>query len=319
VPPISIVVPARDEECTIVPLLVSLTTQTLPAAEIVVVDAGSKDSTAALVATFGASVRLVKGAAAYPGRARNIGVRVARHDWIAFIDAGCVADARWLESLIEAAVGSKPCTMVVYGDYEPIIRGPWDVAQVLGIVPPRCRRTGTRPPFIASSLVHRAVWERVGGFPEAMRAAEDLIFFRRITSRGFASAVARRALVTWLLPAGPQAFFNRLRLYSAHHLGSGLARTWHARVAAMDIAALGLLLLGPFWSLRAWLALVVVAATRVGWAIWQRRSHIPPAGGVDAFVLGRVAGLLLLADVAAWAGGYDLLRQLLNRRKLTAT
>ena len=42
-----------------------------------------------------------------------------------------------------------------------------------------------RPRFIASALMRRRVWETVGGFPEHLRSAEDLLFMNQVDEANF--------------------------------------------------------------------------------------------------------------------------------------
>lgn len=305
---VSVAIPTRDEAASIAALLDSLLSQTRSPDEIVVCDAGSRDGTQEIVETYSdRGVRLVAVGPAYPGRARNLAVAAARHPWIAFIDGGCRAAPDWLEELLvarDAAAGGD----VVYGDYDPVIRGEWDVAQTLAIVSPRNSTTGCRPPFIASSLVRRETFLRVGGFSEPLRAAEDLLFFEALVRAGARIVHAPRARIRWTLARSPPAVFRRLRLYSAHHVAAGMARTWHYRVLAMDTAGIALLLAGLAWS-PAWGLLAAGAAARVGRTVRSRRPSAPPEA--RALTVGRLlrAGVLLaVADAACVLGYVDFLR-----------
>jgi glycosyltransferase involved in cell wall biosynthesis len=303
---ISVGVPVRNEESSIAALLESLLAQRLPSAEIVVADGGSGDATVAVASRFAdRGVRVLELGLAYPGRGRNEAIRAARCEWIALIDAGCVADPGWLEALSETA-RARPEARAVFGNYEPRLATEWDVAQALALVPPIDPATGCRPFFIASSLIHRSAWEAAGGFPEGLRAAEDLVFFERLESAGVATARAPKAVVRWSLAASPAGVFRRLRLYSRHHLLAGLFRTWHRRVLAMDAAALALIAGSLAWP---WLLLPLGLGilTRLLRTVWSRRGAAP-GGAFRPDRLLRVGVLLAIADVAAWAGLVDFLR-----------
>ena len=97
-PGISLVVPLQDEESTIEGLLLSIAAQTLPPAEIVLVDAGCRDETfgRAVAVSADLPIRVVAAGRVFPGQARNAGVDGARHDWIAFTDDDRLVGARWL-------------------------------------------------------------------------------------------------------------------------------------------------------------------------------------------------------------------------------
>ncbi len=305
----SVAIPARDEAASIGALLDSIQAQTRPPAEIVVCDAGSRDHTIDVVAQWAArGVRSVDAGPAYPGRARNLAVGAAAQPWIAFIDGGCRARADWLEQLLAARDAVPGGADVVYGDYDPFIRSEWDAAQALAIVSPRNPATGCRPPFIASSLVRRETFLKVGGFPEHLRAAEDLLFFEALEKAGAKVVHAPRARIRWTLAPSPRAVFRRLRLYSAHHVLAGLGRTWHHRVLGMNAVGLALLVAGFAWPV-AWVLLGLGAAARLWRTVMSRRSSAPPeAQRLTAGRWARAAVLLAVADAACVLGYLDYLR-----------
>jgi glycosyltransferase involved in cell wall biosynthesis len=89
-PIISVVIPAYNAASTITNTLNSARAQSHKNLEIVVVDDGSRDSTASLVATIAAQdprVRLVRQTNAGVARARNRGIAETRAELIAFLDA----------------------------------------------------------------------------------------------------------------------------------------------------------------------------------------------------------------------------------------
>lgn len=302
---VSVTVPARDEERTLGRLLDALLDQSCPPAEIIVVDAGSRDGTGEIARRYAPKgVRLIEAGVAYPGRARNRGIESARNDWVALTDAGCVPQRDWLEALVSSAVGPVPAVRIVYGSYSPDIHDEWDLAQALTIVPPIESATGCRPLSIASALIHRSAWREVGGFREDLRAAEDLLFFRAVDRAGITTVRAPRAVVWWMLPSGPRAIFRRLRLYSFHHLQAGLFKTWHRRVLLMDLAAAGLALAALYWP-PLMLGVLVALVARIARSIVQHRLSLPGTAVIHADRLARAGVLILLADLAAWAGSVD--------------
>jgi glycosyltransferase involved in cell wall biosynthesis len=103
---VSVIITCFNEENNIRECLNTLVCQTYPddKFEIIVADGGSKDGTQCivkeLVQTF-QNINLViepkKGTAA----GRNAGIKAAKFDYIAFIDADCEAPQNWLETLVE--------------------------------------------------------------------------------------------------------------------------------------------------------------------------------------------------------------------------
>jgi glycosyltransferase involved in cell wall biosynthesis len=101
VPRASVVVPVLDAEGEIGRLVESLLAQDYPRErfEIVVVDNGSADGTAAVVAGF--PVKLLKETDVQSSyAARNRALAEVTGEWIAFTDADCFAPPGWLRSLL---------------------------------------------------------------------------------------------------------------------------------------------------------------------------------------------------------------------------
>jgi lipopolysaccharide/colanic/teichoic acid biosynthesis glycosyltransferase/glycosyltransferase involved in cell wall biosynthesis len=96
---ISVIVPAYNAEETVGECIRALVAQTMDSSqyEIIVVDDGSTDGTAALAESSGAKV--LRQERSWPATARNLGVRNARGEIICFTDADCVPYREWLEEI----------------------------------------------------------------------------------------------------------------------------------------------------------------------------------------------------------------------------
>ena len=92
---ISVVIPAYNASAFLPRCLKSVFAQTLPPDEVIVVDDGSTDNSAALAAELGARViTLTNGG---PAAARNAGIQSASSEWIALLDA----DDMWAPEKLE--------------------------------------------------------------------------------------------------------------------------------------------------------------------------------------------------------------------------
>jgi glycosyltransferase involved in cell wall biosynthesis len=306
--PVTVGIPALNEEQKLPALLEDLAAQSHAPSQVIVVDGGSTDGTVAAAGRFsGRGVHVVRLSQAFPGRGRNRAAADARHSWIAFTDAGCRVGPEWLAELLRPLESASGELDVVFGAYEPETSTDWEAAQALAMVAPVDPETGCRGPSTASMLIRREMWTRVGGFPEDLRAAEDLLFFRRLAEAKARTAWAPGAVARWTLSPGPRAYFRRLRRYSAHHLAAGLGRTWHARVAAMDLAALALALA----ALRTPILLALLLAgglLRLARTVWIRRGNVREPLSFRPRRLAMAALLVALADAAMWLGALDHLR-----------
>lgn len=114
---VSVVIPAYNAAHLLRRCVDSVLCQTEPVSEIIIVDDGSVDDTAKVVASLPGPIRLLRQRNLGVSVARNTGIREARSTWIAFLDA----DDRWLSNKIErqmqCAVENTDAD-VIYSDAE---------------------------------------------------------------------------------------------------------------------------------------------------------------------------------------------------------
>ena len=114
-PPVSIVVPAYNEEVGIEAAVRSLAASNYPEFEIVVVDDGSTDTTPARVEALGPpNVRVIRQTNAGKPAALNAGVAAARHDILVMVDADTVFEPDAMQALV--APLSDPVVGAVSGN-----------------------------------------------------------------------------------------------------------------------------------------------------------------------------------------------------------
>jgi glycosyltransferase involved in cell wall biosynthesis len=307
---ISVAVPVRNEANSVGELLRRLLNQTRPPDEIVVTDGGSSDATPKIVAQFiddGAPVKLIRTEQALPGRGRNLAAGAAVNDWVAFIDAGIEPASDWLEVLASRAQ-SDPTIDVVYGDWEPITDSFFAECAAISYVPPPTPHDGvlTRPRFIASSLMKRSVWLSVGGFPEDLRSAEDLLFMDRIEAAGFKSVFEPAAVVRWHLRTGLASTFKRFTLYSRNNIRAGLWRQWQAAIFTRYLILIALaVVLALTLPTLAWIPLALwlfMLLARAVVSIRRNQNCYPATSGRNLKRLMWLVPLLATIDVAAITG-----------------
>jgi glycosyltransferase involved in cell wall biosynthesis len=306
---ISVIVPVRNEEETIQNLLDGLLAQTRMPNEIVITDGGSTDATPEIIEDYfrrGFPVRLIRDKAALPGRGRNLAAAQASFGWLAFIDAGIRPAADWLAALAERAEAED--ADIVYGGWEPAINSFFQECAAIAYVPPPAKSGASlmRPRFIASALMRREVWESVGGFPEDLRSAEDLLFMNKVADAKFRTVYAPDAMVRWSLQPTFGLTFKRFVSYARNNIRAGLWSSWQAaifkRYWLLLLSALPAFVLGPRWLLLVpalWL-LMLVARGLV--AIWRNRTCYPASVGRNVFRLGILVPLIAVLDAAALIG-----------------
>jgi glycosyltransferase involved in cell wall biosynthesis len=147
--------------------------------EIIIVDDGSTDDTARVIASFGGAVESFCQDNAGPAAARNHGLRKANGNVIAFLDHDDLWAADRQTAMLEALHADETADIVV-GKMKTIIdlSAPRPLADDARFAP------GYRPWHLPSLLIRRAVFDRIGGFEEQLRHAEDVDWMMRAREGG---------------------------------------------------------------------------------------------------------------------------------------
>jgi len=192
---VSVVIPAKDGAGSLPPLLAGLAQQTLPREdfEVVVVDNASRDGTADIARAAGAQV--VHEPIANRSRARNAGVAAARTDLIAFTDADCVPQPRWLEALL----GCADRAALVAGDVVTTTGTPPNAIERFEVLWRFGQEAWVRDGWAATAnlLVRRTAFDAIGGFDATWRhIGEDVDLCLRARAAGYDLAFCGEAVVT---------------------------------------------------------------------------------------------------------------------------
>ena len=306
---ISLIVPLKNEAESLAALIESINRQTLPPAEIILVDGGSSDGTLALAASLTVSdnrYRIIDAGDATPGRGRNVGTEKARNDWIAYTDAGITLETDWLEQLALKAA-KTPDAAIVYGNYEPVVNRRFErVAAVVYVAPVNAE--GVRERFIASSLMKKEVWSAVGGFPD-FRASEDGTFMEAAEKSGFKHVFAPRAKIYWSLSPGWSATFRKFALYSKHNVFAARQWQWHYGVVRQYAIVTPFVALALLHS-RYWLTVVLLwLLARTFKKMLPHRREMGAGMFFNPLFIFETALLILMLDAATFVGWYQALTQ----------
>lgn len=102
---VSVIIPAYNASRTIVETVKSALSQSVPPLEVIVVNDGSTDNTAELLAQFGTTIHTILKPNGGVSSARNAGLAVAKGEYIAFLDSDDVwhpEKLRWQTDCLEA-------------------------------------------------------------------------------------------------------------------------------------------------------------------------------------------------------------------------
>src|SRR5262245_32579431 len=106
-PRISVVVPVYNGAKTILKTIECVLNQSLKPLEIIIVDDGSTDDTERLLCNVDDEITFLRKENGGPASARNLGVRAAKTDFVAFTDSDCLPDRDWLLNLFRGFNGPK--------------------------------------------------------------------------------------------------------------------------------------------------------------------------------------------------------------------
>ena len=191
---ISVVIPLYNKEALVGRTLESVLAQSYRDFEVVVVDDGSRDGSAAVVESFDdPRIRLIRQENAGVSAARNRGIAEARGEFVALLDGDDIWRENYLQTQFELTQKYPQCD-VFATDYcfsnskgvekATIIRKlPFDGED--GILTNYFEVAScSHPPLCSSTvMVRKGAIESVGGFPVGIKSGEDLITWARLAAK----------------------------------------------------------------------------------------------------------------------------------------
>lgn len=178
-PRVSVVIPTHNRAQHIARAIDSVIAQTGADCEIIVVDDGSRDATGDVIRPYGDRLRYVRQDNAGPSAARNRGWRMARHDWLAFLDSDDLWKPGKLQRQMELVerTGTHVCftDVEIMGAVEPTEAVPpaGSAGKEVFEEPFELILQPSRVLYIQSMLIRRELLNRIGGFDERLRVGED--------------------------------------------------------------------------------------------------------------------------------------------------
>ena len=186
-PKVSFIVPVYNTQEFLPRCLDSLLGQTCPDIEIIVVNDGSPDGSAAIIdeyARMDSRVRVVEKSNGGLSSARNAGMDVARGDIIDFVDSDDYVEPNLAEFLVDAFAKEHPEIVVFGAVCEPAELASKRIKQLLS--PEACVFESFDPVLLFSANAQPYVWRAAYSreliereslrFAENVRFAEDVVF-----------------------------------------------------------------------------------------------------------------------------------------------
>lgn len=220
---VSVIIAARDSAATLGACLDALHAQDYADREIIVVDDGSTDETAAIAEAGGA--RVVRTPPVGASAARNLGIEVARGEVVAFTDGDCVAEAGWLRALVDGlesydATGIGGRQVNVFPAAQAWLREGFQAFFRTASIVSDYTRGDDRPRQVqhnasCCSAYRIAALRDVGGFTPGLWPGEDVDLDLRLTKRGATLYYVPSAVVHHHRPGTIGWFRRMMRRYGS--------------------------------------------------------------------------------------------------------
>ncbi len=207
----SLVVRAFNEEQHIGRLLEGVRRQTVQDVEIILVDSGSTDATAAIAAQYGATVVHIPPAEFTFGRSLNLGLAAATRNLVVIASAHVYpVYPDWLERLLEPF--ADPEVALTYGKQRGDENSKFSERQIFARWFPEESTARQSHPFCnnANAAIRLSVW-RAHPYDETLTGLEDLAWAKEVQGAGHAIAYVPEAEVIHVHNETPRGVLNRYR------------------------------------------------------------------------------------------------------------
>ena len=176
---VSVVVPTMGFSQSVNVLLDALVNQEHLPDEVIIVDSSSDNSVLDIADNFREKLKInfVKVDQAFPGKARNIGVKNAKNDLLAFLDSKTIPNSTWLKKGIEELTANS--YDVVFGSTLYIAKA--NKQRVL-----QACSYGKEPVITTpGTILKKKVFQIIGEFIEGVRTSDDLEWRNRAEDLSF--------------------------------------------------------------------------------------------------------------------------------------
>lgn len=220
-PRVSVIIPVFNAAKTVGQAIDSVLAQTMRDFEIVAVDDGSRDASLAILKNYGDKLRILEQQNRGPSAARNLGIANSSGEYLGFLDADDWWQPEFLARMLPPLERDAGCVLA-YCDLQLADSRGTPLATALGAkrpAPPSVRDmlNALWPIMPSGVVVRRRALEAVGGYPETLRAFEDVYLWLLLREQGSFAYVAEE-LAVWrfahfpdpLKPSGGQEEAGRI-------------------------------------------------------------------------------------------------------------
>jgi glycosyltransferase involved in cell wall biosynthesis len=290
-PLVSVIIPTFNAAAYVAQAIASAQCSREVPLEIIVIDDESTDGTWSVLETFEESIRKVRQTKGGPYKARNLGARLARGEWLAFLDA----DDEWapgkLARQMDAADHGHAALIYTdrynFGDCRRVKERQSDCVQLWDgdVFEPLLLDNFIT---LSSVLIHRHWFDQLGGFCEAQTGVQDWDLWLRYASAGGNVKLIREPLTGYRIHAEQMSHDHDRR---ANERLAVVRRALRSRRGKDVHWKIGRQALANVWEIGAWQAAPSHRAKAVYWFLRAARHwpwNVRLYKGIANCCLGRV-------------------------------
>jgi glycosyltransferase involved in cell wall biosynthesis len=217
---ISIVIPAYNCEDTLEKCLDSLKNLRWKNTEIIIINDGSTDGTSDILKKY-KEITVINTQNKGPSNARNLGIKKAKGEFIAFTDSDCIVDPGWLDELFKGFTGKNIAG--VGGDQQ----SPYDESDLGKSIQDFMKTVGFVADYLKTSenliktnhnptcnvLYRKSILLEIGGFDEKLWPGEDVEIDLKIIRKGYLLYYNPKAIVYHYRPKSLKSFSRMMDRY----------------------------------------------------------------------------------------------------------
>jgi glycosyltransferase involved in cell wall biosynthesis len=267
---VSVIIPVLDEEDVIGQCLSCIARQCFPPDqfEVIVVDNGSVDLSLNIARSFNGLLKLttLRKTNSYISALRNLGAASAKGEFLAFLDADCLAPPDWLIRAVEILRSGDGG---IAGAFYTVPKDSSWVANAWYKELPELKRGEVSYVPAGTLFVNRKVFLKLGGFDSTIQTCEDFEFCQRVANAGYrVLAFPELSTVHLRTPQTLLAFYRKQRWHG------NSARTVLLKNKSESVKTMAEIACTMLWMLAALLAVPIGFASR-SWAFPAITAALP--------------------------------------------
>lgn len=217
-PAVDIVIAARHEQKHLGSCLSALANQNYPKKLINIWIVDNSDDNETILVAQKYDVHIIKCGIARASAARNMGVRAGNAELVAFLDAHCLPDQNWLNTLVSSFISERigGCQGTLEFKYDSSLlqlllgHSAAEQQQELLLLGLKGKRSAYPYAITGNAIFRRQAIEQAGLFDEKLRYLEDVDLSWRIVLLGYELTNAEEASAVHIAHYSPLSYFKKV-------------------------------------------------------------------------------------------------------------